>query len=285
MRANGALGGCTFPPFATELMANVNVFIDGTWLLNQCAAGGSLANATEHPDRRFPLDFAKLNSCLVTHVGAHGGEAAAIGAAYISTSIFALPDDFEEWPNNYLDITPEQIEKTRRAVTARERFVETAVAGGYLTDAVFRPLIRDYIVRKLAERKYQEKQVDTSVVALLVRSAITKPEDFHVVITGDSDILPAVKVAYPEFTKNVVVATTHPDELNARHRQTAYALLDFDFGIPPFYMQNKENAVQLMEGAHTYRCEECGAVFALQKPVPRSSRPRCLRHRAPRRAP
>ena len=261
-------------------MAKLNIHIDGTWLLVQCAAGGSLANSTEHPDRRFPLDFAKLNACLVEHVNKNGGNVDGVGSAYIATSIFALPSDFDEWPNNYLDITSEQIEKTRRGATARERFVETAVAGGYLTDAVFRPPIRDYIIRKLSERRYQEKQVDTSVVALLVRSAITRPEDYHVVVTGDSDLLPAVRVAYPEFTKNVVVATTHPDELNARHRQTAYALVDFDFAIPPFYMQNKENAVGLIEGPHPYRCEECGVVFVLQKPLPKRSRPRCLKHRS-----
>jgi hypothetical protein len=264
-------------------MSKVNVFIDGTWLLVQCAAGGSLANATEHPDRRFPLDFSKLNACLLGHVNKYAANCSAVGDAYIATSIFSLPADFNDWPNQYLDITAEQIEKTHRNTTARERFVETAIAGGYLADAVFRPPIRDYIIRKLADRRYQEKQVDTAVVALLVRSAITKPDDYHVVVTGDSDILPAVKVAYPQFTKNVVVATTHPDELNARHRQTAFALVDFDFAVPPFFMQNKENAVQIMEGAHIYRCEECGVVFALQKPLPKSQRPRCIKDRSGKR--
>jgi hypothetical protein len=38
----------------------LNVFIDGTWLLNQLAGGRSMANATDHPDSRFFLDFAKL---------------------------------------------------------------------------------------------------------------------------------------------------------------------------------------------------------------------------------
>ena len=91
-------------------------------------------------------------------------------------------------------------------------------------------------------------------------------------------------MAYPQFTKNVVIATTHPDELNARHRQTAFALVDFDFAIPSYYMQNKENAVQLLEGAHTYRCEECGLAFALQKPIPKNQRPRCFKHRGAKAA-
>lgn len=124
-----------------------------------------------------------------------------------------------------------------------------------------------------------EKQVDTSVVALLVRSAITRGEDYHALVTGDVDTLPAIRVAYPEFTRNVFVATTHPDELNPRHRQTAFALVDFTFAVPPFYMQNRDNAVRLIEGAHAYRCEECGSVFTPAAPVPVRSRPRCVQHR------
>lgn len=225
--------------------------------------------------------FAKLNHALLAHVRESGGACDAIGESQISTSIFTLPEDFDNWPTEYDDITGESVEKVRRAVAARNAFVAQAVAAGYRTDAVFRPPIRDHLVRKLADRKYQEKQVDTSIVALLVRSAITRPVDFHVLITGDADILPAVRVAYPEFTRNVVLATTHPDELNPRHRQTAFALVDFAFDVPPFYMQNRDTAAKLIEGAFAYRCEECGAVFATQHAIPARSRPRCVQHRTP----
>jgi hypothetical protein len=177
------------------------------------------------------------------------------------------------------DISSDQIEKVQYAVRRREELVARAVSAGYLTDAVYRPQIRDYIIRKLADGRYQEKQVDTSVVALLVRSAITRQDDYHAVVTGDSDILPAVRVAYPAFTRNVFVATTHPDELNPGHRQTAYSLVDFAFDVPPFYLQNKENAMKILEGDHVYRCEECGLVFGMVRPIPRGQRPRCSRHR------
>src|SRR2546430_622496 len=196
-------------------VAALNIFVDGTWLLVQCAAGQSLANATEHPDQRFPLDFAKLNAELIRHVAAIGGACDRTGETCIATSIFALPDDFDDWPNRFEDITADHIERTKRAVFAREAFVADAVKAAYSTEAVFRPKIRDYILRRLEEKRYQEKQVDTSVVALLVRSAITRPGDYHALITGDADILPAVKVAYPQFTQNVFVATTHPDELRS----------------------------------------------------------------------
>ena len=261
-------------------MPKLNIFIDGTWLLVQCAPDGSMANATDRPTHRFPLDFNRLNQALLGHVNAHGAECDGIGEAQLSTSIFALPEDFDGWTNQYDNILPAHIERVRRAVGAREAFVAQAEAAGYRTDAVYRPAIREHMIRRLIEGKYQEKQVDASVVALLVRSAITHGDDYHVVITGDADILPAMRVAYPEFTKNVLVCTTHPDELNKRHRQTAHALVEAEFNVPPYYLQMKENAVHIIEGAHAHRCEECGSVFTLMNPLPGRSRPRCLAHRA-----
>jgi hypothetical protein len=260
-------------------VASLNVFIDGTWLLYQCGAGQSLANATDQPASRFPLDFGKLTAELLAHARRNGGNCDRVGEAFIATSIFHLPPEFDDWPNRFDDITSEQIERTRRAVQTREDFIRSASDAGFSVDAVFRPPIRDYIIRRLGENRYQEKQVDTSVVALLVRSAITKKGDFHAVITGDSDILPAIKVAYPAFTRNVFVATTHPDELDPRHRQTAFSILDFAFTIPPYFMQMKDNAERLIAGTHVHRCEECGKVFTLTRPLPKSRRPRCAKHR------
>src|SRR5262245_40288416 len=212
-------------------MPSLNVFIDGTWLFNQVAPDGSLANATHRPQSRFLLDFAKLTDALLKHLRDNGKTCNASGELAISTSIFTLPADFDSWPSNHADITQAQIDRMKRSVYAREQFVRDAVASGYSETAVYRPPLRDAIFRRLMAGEYQEKQVDTTVVALLVRSAITRSADFHTVITGDSDILPAISTAYPEFTRNVFVTTTHPDELNAKHRQTAYSLIDFSFEI------------------------------------------------------
>lgn len=262
-------------------MPSLNVFIDGTWLLNQLAGGRSLANATDHPDSRFFLDFTRLNEALVRHLAANGHSCTGFGELAISTSIFSLPPDFDSWPTRYSGVTAAHVDKMKRAVYARDQLVREAAQGGYAESAVYRPPLRDWILRKVVKGEYQEKQVDTTVVALLVRSAVTRPNDFHTVVTGDSDILPAVSTAYPEFTKNVFVTTTHPDELKAEHRQTAYSLIDFGFTIPPFYMQNKENAEQIIRGENVYRCQECGRVFTTANPVPPRQRPRCIKCRPP----
>jgi len=129
------------------------------------------------------------------------------------------------------------------------------------------------MVEKLREGKYQEKQVDASVVALLVRSAIICSNDYHAIITGDSDILPAIAVAYPEYTKNVVIVTSHPDELIAEHRQASYSLNNFRFDVPPFFLQ--EHITDVIKGEYPYRCVDCGKVFTRPKPIPRNSQPHC----------
>ena len=258
-------------------MPKLNVFIDGTWLFVQCGPGQSLANASDQPDFPFPLDFSKLNNALLSHIQNSDVRCTEIGDCYFVTSIFSLPDDFDDWPNRYVQLTSEQVERAKRVVHAREQFARRALDARYKQDAIFRPPIREYIIRRLSEGRYQEKQVDTTVVALIVRSAIEHPDDVHVLLTGDADILPAVRVAYPAYTRNVAIATTHPDELQRRHRQTAFALLDFDFRIPPFFLQDK--ADKLIEGIHVHRCGECGKVFSLANPLPKYSRPYCKIHR------
>jgi hypothetical protein len=258
-------------------MAKVNIFIDGTWLFNACKHGCSLANATEYSDKNFPLDFSKLDDMLVKHINAEVGsvEHHEVGDRYIATSIFELPDNFDEWPKVYPDkCMDNDVKKVRSGSYARKMFTDRAIAAGYKDDAIFTPKIKPYIVKKLSQDQYQEKQVDATVVALLVKYAITRSEDYHVLITGDSDMLPAIKIAYPEYTVNVAVATTHPDGLLESHRQSAYSLINFEFCISPFILE--ENAEKLIEGDNVYRCKECSKVFRRPKPIPRHSSTRAI---------
>lgn len=251
----------------------LNVFIDGSWLFKACAPEKAMAGRTEWPDRTFQIDFGKLNKALLTHAQKHTTDCQSLGERFISTSIFALPDNFDQWPNEYDGVTADDIARTRNGVMARERFVSAAIETGYSDRAIYRPRMKGWIFDKLRSKRYQEKQVDATVVALLVRSAIVEPDDVHVVITGDADVLPAIKVAYPEYSKNVFVATTHPDELMAERRQTSFSLSHFDFAIPPFYLQDR--AADLLKGDYVYTCAHCNKVFARQKPIPAKVRPCC----------
>jgi hypothetical protein len=256
-------------------MSRLNIFIDGSWLFKACGAEKALAATTEWPEQAFRLSFAKLNAALLGHAAAHVPKCDSLGERYLSTSIFSLPDNFDEWPNEFDNVTDQDVAITKKGVAAREAFAKGALEHGYSPDAIYHPRMKGWMIEKLRNRQFQEKQVDATVVALLVRAAITSPNDVHAVITGDADVLPAIKVAYPSYSKNVFIATTHPDELLAERRQTSFSLHNFDFAIPAFYFQ--DHSQNLIDGANVYKCAHCHKVFTRPNPIPAKAmtRPCC----------
>src|SRR5438876_11619945 len=69
-----------------------------------------------------------------------------LGQRYISTSIFTLPSDFDSWPDRYDGVLPQHIEQMRRNLHARDRFVKWAIDAGYSDAAVYRPMIKRWIL-------------------------------------------------------------------------------------------------------------------------------------------
>jgi hypothetical protein len=51
--------------------------------------------------------------------------------------------------------------------------------------------------------------VHTSLVARLIEQAIADPQRFHVLITGDLDMIPAIRTIVADYTETVVLVTTH----------------------------------------------------------------------------
>ena len=264
------VGRCAAEPRKLSLMSKINVFIDGSWLFKVAAPDHVLAAKTEHPDTSVRLDFARLDQSLLQHVREHDGSCKNLGVRYIATSIFTLPEDLDKWPSLENNIRPKHLEHFRRVVHARNQFAEEAMKAGYSGSAVLRPDLRPWILQGLMQNAYHEKQVDTTVVALLVRFAITQPNDYHCIITGDADILPAVRIAHSEYTRNVFVATTHPDELRAEHRHTAFSLANFEFRIPPFYLQDR--LAEIIAGNHVYACDYCSRIFVRRYPIRKNTR-------------
>jgi hypothetical protein len=254
-------------------MARLHIFIDGSWLFKVASPQKVLASKTENPMQGVAIDFDKLNATLLQHVQTHHPDCTDIGDKFLSTSIFELPANFDNWPSLYPRFLQENLAQTKRAVFARTKFVEAAVDSGYSEDAIYRPPLKDWMLDKLMQNQFQEKQVDATVVALLVRSAIINPDDYHCVLTGDADVLPAIRVAYPQYSKNVFVAATHPDELQGKHRATAFSLNYFKCQIPPLYLQ--DHVASIIRGNHVYVCAHCHKIFARSKPLPVKARPCC----------
>lgn len=254
-------------------MSRLHIFVDGSWLFKACAPERALANKLEYNDRAFRLDFQKLQDCLLHHIREKDPRCDEFGQRIFASSIFEIPDSVDNWAEEHDDVYPNDIENIRHSVSARQKFADSALESGFSDDALFRPRLRPWMLEKLRTRRYQEKQVDAAVVALLVRSAITNGNDYHAIITGDADILPAIKVAYPQYSENVFIATTHPDQLQAESRQTAFSLADFNYSIQPFYLE--QNALWLLSGEHVYECGHCRRVFGRPNPIPDRALPCC----------
>jgi hypothetical protein len=218
------------------------------------------------------LNFEKLSSSLISYLSSLG-KTVEIGDRFLCTSIFRLPEDLNDWPNQNPDVTNSDIERVTKGAQAREFMVQNAVQAGFSDLAVYRPNLRPFMIEKLKNRTFQEKQIDATVIALLVRSAITKSDDYHAFITGDSDILPAIKVAYPEYSRNVMLVTTHPDELRAEHRQTSFSYTDFQFDIEPYFLQ--DHVKDIIHGQNVYECSNCRKSFVRTTSIPKKNRPYC----------
>lgn len=256
----------------------MNIFVDGSWLFKICKPGAVLAKATDKPIYPFQFSFDKFIDALIKHTEKETNKKGiTIGNLIFSTSIFDLPDDFDEWPIKNPEILPEKIELTKRLVHAKNEFINKAKKAGFASKGQFYVKMKPWIMNALEKDSYQEKQVDTTLVALLVKSAFENPEDYHVIVSGDADMLPALRVAYPDYTTNVMVATSHPDELDSDQKHSSYSYLDYKCDIDPFYFQL--NIEKIIEGNYIYRCNECQKIFTTLSPVPKKSLPRCSQHR------
>lgn len=254
-------------------MSRIHIFIDGSWLFKACAPERALANKLEYADRAFRLDFTRLSQALLDYANRHDQNCTDFGERIFCTSIFSLPEDLDEWPAERDDVSEDDVASVRNGVAARERFAKSAVDAGFSEVGIFRPRLKGWMLQRLRDHRFHEKQVDATVVAMLVRSAIVNQGDYHAIVTGDADVLPAIRVAYPEYSRNVFVATTHPDQLLAEARQTSFSLADFDYAVAPYFLE--QNAHEFLQGENVYRCGHCGKVFSRPKAIPRSALPCC----------
>jgi hypothetical protein len=250
-----------------------NVYIDGSWLFSQCAPDRIFANRMEFPESRFRLDFFRLLNLLADDLSRGVADAGvsqdpvAFGSLYFYTAIFDIPPEPDpEWGD---------IDGIRRGSEARRRFADEAIAAGFSSEGVFTVPLRGYVVRRLREGRYQEKMVDTSLVARLVEQAISDPERLHVLISGDLDMLPAIRTVVPSYTETVVLATTHPDQYHRGEAQSSFRLNQFDFRFDPIYLD--QALERLVQGEHVYRCSNrrCNAIFTRAIPIPARSNPVC----------
>jgi len=200
----------------------------------------------------FRLDFTKLAAEVGKFLEMKSPTAAMKpGKLYFYTAIFQV----DEPPSPDLG----DISFIMKSIYARQYFIKEAEAGGFDCSGVNWVPLRKHIAEKLRDHQYQEKMVDTSVVARLVEQAIRHPRRMHVLITGDRDMLPALRTVCPKYTKSIALATTHPDQYDRFNSQSSFALSAFDFVSEPMYLER--HVEQLVAGEDVYTCANCRKVF------------------------
>lgn len=259
-----------------NFMSKLHIYIDGTWLF-KVVEGSVFDRFLVDPDR-FQIDFNKLNQLILGHISKQHPECTEFGNCYFVTSLFTIPEDFDDWDgkkitNPYggqsITITKQNIALTRKNISDREEFANAAIKAGYDKNCIYRVDLQEWMLLNLLHRelKYQEKQVDTTVVALLVRDAIEHSDDCFALVAGDADILPAIEVAYPNYTQNVFPVLTSPNELDGRNRQTSFRYSQYNFKINPLILQN--HVKEIMYG-NVYQCTECHKFFTTINPINKS---------------
>ena len=255
-------------------MSKLHVYIDGTWLFK--VVEGSVFDRFLVNPRFFTIDFRKLNNLMLSHISKQHPECTELGNCYFVTSLFNIPSDFDNWvgrtiihsydEKQSITVTQKNIERTKQNIARREEFANAAIDAGYDPNCIFRIDLQEWMLLNLLhpELHYQEKQVDTTVVALLVRDAIEHPEDCFALVAGDSDILPAIQVAYPNYTQNVFPVLTSPDERDGRNRQTSFKYSQYNFQINTLVLQSYVG--NIMAG-NVYQCTECHKYFTTLRPI------------------
>lgn len=237
-----------------------NVYLDGSWLFKQCDYDKILAKGTEDPWLPFRMDFKKLVTLISEKAREFGGGGVATPKSlYVCTSIFKIPKDVETWPSTQAH--PESLAKLRTNLAAREDFVQRAFAAGFLPDGVLRPELRPYHLALISRGRWQEKQVDTWLVAQLVEQSIRNPEYFHFIGSGDADMMPGIKRVVPGYTKRVVHIGTHPAQFDRDDLGTSFEFEGFGLEHGPILLE--DHLEHLIEGTHIYHCRNraCNRVF------------------------
>jgi len=259
--------------FGKASLKKLHIFIDGSWLFRICQPDGILASRTERSGYGFDINFAKLSKVLLQHVRHYDRDCAKVGEKYYVTTILIIPENIDNLVEDDSDTTINVVERIKRTSISRSSVAENAVKAGYSTDGIFRPILSRFMFEKFTDGVFQEKQVNAALVALLVKSVFTNPGDYHLLMTGDTDIINAVNVAYPEYYKNIVIATTHPDELKAEHRHTSFSFNKHEFDLPPFYLQ--DFVKEIINGQFIYECSKCRVIFTRKLAIHGTRRPYC----------
>lgn len=246
-----------------------NIYIDGTWLFRQCAPNSIMAQQTYNENEAFKIDFNKLINAVIDILQTDSKQNIIKGSLWYYTSIIRNIPDYDSNGKN--------LDWLKQLSVAKDKTVENARKAGFNTAGVFDIPFKPWIPQRIMDKTYQEKMVDTSLVARMVLECLNNPEDFHVLISGDLDMLPVLDLIVPSYIEKIVLFTTHPDQWDPNQQQTSKKLNDFHFNYGPYYLE--KIADRIMQGSYILVCEKCKKLFANSNKPPAGKNTFCPVHR------
>lgn len=251
-------------------MSKLNIFIDGTWLTQISKKGRDLSNNTIYSDSEFIIDYEKFNKALLNHVQNFDKNCNQYGELYFVTSIFSLDNCFDLSKS----FCKKDIRKIDNILDKQNVLINYINTCNYKEEGIHKTTLTPTVFSRLIDGTFNEKQVDTHVAVLLVESAMNNPNDYHVVVTGDNDIVPAIDTA-TKYSKNVFIATSINHDRPNSYISSYKQICDLDISIDPFYLEN--NIAKFMKGDNVYECSCCSKFFGRKNPIPKNADPTCTR--------
>ncbi len=172
--------------------------------------------------RHFYIDFSKLARWIVDQV-----QGTDFRGAYYYTAVGGSPetDDTTRGLESFLKTLELETGFYVVRMERKEKFIRCFHCGNDI-------------------RLYQEKEVDTQMVADMLQLAAVDAFDILVLLSGDADFAPAVE-AMRRLGKIVYVATWGRHGLSSRLRSSAFGHLDLQEGLEAFLKDEEGRPVKL----------------------------------------
>lgn len=240
-------------------MSKCHVYIDGSWLYKQCSGKGVLGKRTVYG--KIFLDYRKLIELIVNEVGKATGESVSAGEElhYFTSVIKDIPAS----SNIKIEGEDYSLEQIRsRSKTALETM--TKVVQGGVTVTNFEIGFRPWMAKAIAEGSYQEKMVDTAIVAKFVINSLKEEysSDYHAILSGDLDMLAAFEEVLMEVDPSlkILLVTIDPVQWDQKDSQVSKDLAQFEhFAIPSILLDRF--IPEIMQGDNVLQCQGCSKYF------------------------
>lgn len=174
--------------------------------------------------RHYYIDFSRLARWIVDQV-----EGTDFRGAYYYTAVGGSPDmdDTTRGLESFLKTLELETGFYVVRMERKEKFIRCYSCGNDI-------------------RLYQEKEVDTQMVADMLQLAAVNAFDILVLLSGDADFAPAVE-AVRRLGKIVYVATWGRHGLSSRLRSSAFGHIDLQEGLAEFLKDEEGNPWQPRE--------------------------------------